>query len=366
MPTDTYSRLSNSAPLVSVVTPFYNTREYLAECIESVLNQGYRNWEYILVDNHSTDGSSEVAAAYAARFPEKIRLIRPNKFLAQVPNYNFALSCISAASKYTKMVQADDWIYPECLERMVAVAESDPSIGMVSSHYLRGSGVESHVEGHGLPYSTTVFSGREVCRLQLRGAAWAFGSPTVLLYRSTIIRNTVRFFDENSLYDDTDAHYRTMQEWNLGFVHQVLSFLRVHEDSIRSRLRDYDPDILDTFVQLSKFGPIYLQKEEATRLLEKGKSEYYRFLAHRILRGSSKGFWRYHNGGLKSIGLQIEKTNVFRYICWESARMLTNPGRSLNGLYHRFSARMLIKKQVSRFFNSNQQREDTNRGSFTA
>ena len=108
-----------SSPLVSVVTPFYNTREFLAECIESVLRQTYTNWEYILVDNCSTDGSSDIAEQYAARFPETIRLIHTASFLSQVRNYNFALSHISHDSKYCKMVQADDWIFPDCLRSMV-------------------------------------------------------------------------------------------------------------------------------------------------------------------------------------------------------------------------------------------------------
>ena len=62
-------------PLVSVVTPFFNTAPYLAECIESVLAQSYSHFEYILLDNCSTDGSSEIAAAYASR-DSRIRLIR--------------------------------------------------------------------------------------------------------------------------------------------------------------------------------------------------------------------------------------------------------------------------------------------------
>jgi len=97
-----------SSPFVSVVTPFYNTREYLTECIESVLRQTWVNWEYVLVDNCSTDGSSAIAESYASRFPGKIRVIRTSSFLSQVQNYNFALSCISRQSKYCKMVQADD------------------------------------------------------------------------------------------------------------------------------------------------------------------------------------------------------------------------------------------------------------------
>ena len=121
-----------SIPLVSVVTPFYNTRDFLAECIESVLHQTYTNYEYILVDNCSTDGSSDIAKQYAARFPDKIRLLHTESFLSQVQNYNFALSCISPQSKYCKIVQADDWIFPDCLRSMVEVAEAHPNVGIVS------------------------------------------------------------------------------------------------------------------------------------------------------------------------------------------------------------------------------------------
>ena len=124
-------------PFVSVVTPFYNTSKYLAECIESVLRQTYQNWEYILVDNCSNDGSSEIAARYAAQC-DKIRVVQTGSFLSQVQNYNFAVSQISPNSRYCKIVQADDWIYPECLERLIALAESDDSIGFVSSYRLKG------------------------------------------------------------------------------------------------------------------------------------------------------------------------------------------------------------------------------------
>src|SRR3954469_16946223 len=100
-------------PLVSVVTPFFNTADYLGECIESVLRQTYSRFEYILVDNQSTDGSSEIAARFAKRDP-RIRLIRNATFLDQVPNYNGAIRQISPDSKYLKVVLADDLIFPEC------------------------------------------------------------------------------------------------------------------------------------------------------------------------------------------------------------------------------------------------------------
>ncbi len=89
-----------SAPLVSFVTPCYNTRDYLSECIESVLRQTYKDWKFILVDNCSTDRSAEIAERDAGHFPDKIRLVHTESFLSQVQNYNFALTCIPLDSKY--------------------------------------------------------------------------------------------------------------------------------------------------------------------------------------------------------------------------------------------------------------------------
>src|SRR6185369_12742705 len=116
-----------SQPFVSIVTPVYNGAEYLSECIESILGQTYQNWEYTIVDNCSTDGSSEIACRYAAG-DSRIRVHKNQQFLQAIPNHNAALRQISPASKYCKMVFADDWIFPECLEKMVAIAEDHPSV----------------------------------------------------------------------------------------------------------------------------------------------------------------------------------------------------------------------------------------------
>ena len=119
---------SAAHPLVSVVTPFYNTAPYLAQCIESVLAQTYPHFEYILMDNCSTDGSAEIAETYARR-DSRIRLIRCSEFLSQLANYNRALTQISDESEYCKIVQADDWIFPNCLQLMVqAFKQSERSV----------------------------------------------------------------------------------------------------------------------------------------------------------------------------------------------------------------------------------------------
>ena len=60
---------SKSLPLVSVVTPMHNTVDYIEECIESVRRQTYEHWDYVIVNNWSTDGSAEIARRFAELDP---------------------------------------------------------------------------------------------------------------------------------------------------------------------------------------------------------------------------------------------------------------------------------------------------------
>ena len=127
-------------PRVAVVTPVHDTAEFLPECIESVLAQDYRCFEYLIVENWSRDGSGEIARRYAAR-DRRIRVLSPPAFLEQVQNYNFALRQVPAPCRYVKLVQADDWLFPGCLSQMVQLAEAHPRVGIVGAYALRGGEV---------------------------------------------------------------------------------------------------------------------------------------------------------------------------------------------------------------------------------
>ena len=131
----------DAQPLVSVLTPLYNNAEHLAQCIESVLSQTYWNWEYLIVNNCSTDESGAIARRYAAQDP-RIRVHDNATFLSALANHNFALCQGSRSSKYCKLVFGDDWIFPTCLEQMVAVAEQYPSAGIVGAYGLEGGAAE--------------------------------------------------------------------------------------------------------------------------------------------------------------------------------------------------------------------------------
>src|SRR5262249_2242642 len=162
-------------------TPFYNTARYLAQCIESVLAQSYCEFEYILMDNCSTDRSGEIAQIYARR-DSRIRLIQCSEFVSQLRNYNRALMGISYASQYCKIVQADDYIFPQCLELMVQAFEQSKSIGLVSSYRLYGD----VIAGSAYPYPAPMLPGKECGRWSLHTGIYAFGSQTTVMYRSSL------------------------------------------------------------------------------------------------------------------------------------------------------------------------------------
>jgi glycosyltransferase involved in cell wall biosynthesis len=165
-------------PLVSVLTPVYNGGPYLAECIESVLAQTYRNFEYIVADNASTDESRAIALGYAEH-DRRIRVVGYSELLPQHENWNRALTLVSPRARYVKIVHADDWIFEECIARMVELAERHPSVGMVGAYRLD----EHRVNLDGLQPSVSVIPGRELARSYLLGGAlpYLFGSPTSLL-----------------------------------------------------------------------------------------------------------------------------------------------------------------------------------------
>ena len=219
----------DTQPFVSVLTPVYNGAKFLRECIESVLNQDYENWEYVLVNNHSTDNSLEIMQEYAAK-DDRIRIHNNKEFLPQMQNLNHAFRQISPKSKYCKVVHADDWLFPECLTKMVEVGEEYPSVGVVSSYRLD----DDRVGLNGLPYHKTFNSGKEIARDHFLSGSYYFGSPSSLLLRSELIRNREKVYEESHQGTDTGAALDFLKESDFGFVHQVLTFTRRHEESVSS------------------------------------------------------------------------------------------------------------------------------------
>lgn len=324
-------------PLVSVLTPVHNGALYLRECIESVLSQTYSNWEYTIVNNCSTDQTLMIAEEYAQK-DQRIRVCSNNEFLDVISNHNRAFRLVSPSSKYCKVVSGDDWLFPECLTRLVGVAEANPSVGLVGSYQLLGAGTDWRawrVMWAELPYPSTVIPGRDVCRSQLRGGPYVFGTPTSLLYRSDLVRAEERFYPNATAEADTSACYKQLQWSDFGFVHQVLSYGRLHEQTqsaVSKSLNAYQSSRLSDLVV---YGPSYLTQDELKQRIREILNDYYRYLAVSAVHFREKSFWHYHKRRLKECGHPFSYAKFGVAVVAKLLDLLLNPKQTVERAFRR-------------------------------
>jgi len=310
------------SPLVAVLTPVCNGERYLAACIESVLAQTHADWRYVIVDNASTDATPEVARRYAER-DGRIRVVRNPARVGVIENHNLAFATVPADAGYCKVVHADDWLFPECLARMVALARGHPTIGVVSAYRLKGDWVDLD----GLPYPSTLVPGRQVCRQSLLGGPYVFGSPTSVLFRADLVRRRQPFYDPASLHADEAACYDVLAESDFGFVHQVLTCTRTHEATVTSSVaRRLDTRLPANLAILDRYGPVFLTPAEHARRRAERLQEYYRGLARGLLRRREPEFWAYHRRALAAAGAPLSRWRLARAVAAQAAAAVVQPG----------------------------------------
>lgn len=120
---------------VSVIVPVYNTKDYINKCLDSILNQTIDETEILVVDDGSTDGTTDIIRDYAEKYPTKIKAFyKPNGGQAQARN----LALCHACGEYLGFVDSDDWIDPEMYFEMYNKAkeeDADIVICDTTDHY---------------------------------------------------------------------------------------------------------------------------------------------------------------------------------------------------------------------------------------
>ena len=309
------------APPVCVLTPIHNAAPYLAECIESVLAQTYSNWHYILVDNCSSDDSRQIAETYASR-DSRIRVIKTGAASSTIASYNFLMRQLSPNAKYCKIIFAEDWIYPGCIEEMVRLAEQHPNVGLVGAYTMDGRAVLWQGPLH------SVNPGRDVCREFLLGGPYLLGSMSSLLIRSELIPKCEKIFDEEHPHREIGACFEILRRSDYGYIHQVLSFRR-------QRTRETEPFALEagtcalgSVVDCLKYGPLFLNASEYQQALRNTRWRYYRILATNLFRRSPQ-FWRFHKDTLAAFGSRMDYKLLALCAILKVAGLLARPLHSV-------------------------------------
>jgi glycosyltransferase involved in cell wall biosynthesis len=139
--------------LVSVVIAFLNEERFLNEAVASVYGQTYPHWELLLVDDGSSDGSSEIAKDYARRDPERVRYLEHAGHRNRGASATRNLGVRAAHGAWVGFLDGDDVWFPERLNRCVAFARKYPEAEMVYGkaeywHSWQGDGSRDRVQPH--------------------------------------------------------------------------------------------------------------------------------------------------------------------------------------------------------------------------
>src|SRR5215204_3595182 len=211
------SRSRDGGGKVSVVVPCYNQARFLGEAIQSVLSQGYTDFEIIVVDDGSKDGTKEVASGYA-RKNSRVRLIRQeNRGLASARNRGLA----EAHGEYVVFLDSDDRLVGEALEVGVRELEAHPRCAFVSGICRKITADGSIVPGW------EQFRVRDDPYLELLRSCPIY-VPAVMYRRSVF--DTVGDFDTSyRAAEDYDLYYRILERFPVYCHNTLVAEIRRHE-----------------------------------------------------------------------------------------------------------------------------------------
>ncbi|MBK8839720.1 MAG: glycosyltransferase family 2 protein [Hyphomonadaceae bacterium] len=237
-------------PLVAIVTPVYNGAEFLDATMKCVQAQTYPNIVHVVLDNASTDQTPAIVEAYRNGSTPMI-VGRNDVLLSMDENWNAALKLIPPGTAYFTILCADDVLMPEAIARMVALAESDREIAIVSAAAFRN---QEEVDFR-WPKDRTVFDGDEAIRryFTISGVLEA----RQILWRTEALSSAVPFFDlDVGQSSDIDAGLRLLVPGKLGFVHDRLMMIREHEANVsNSEMRPLNIHFNDWLITLRRHGP---------------------------------------------------------------------------------------------------------------
>ena len=262
------SKVSGERPvLVSVIMPTYNRRNYIRESLDSVLAQDFFDFEVIVVDDGSTDGTEEVVRPYQ----DRIRYIRQeNRGAGAARNIGIR----KARGQYIAFMDSDDLSKPHHLKCLSSFLDRNPECAMVVGNggYLGGK----------YRNRSTIISSKRVKRLEQRGVTVKelFDGRVVRL-QGTMTRKSV--LEEVGMLDewfrlsyDLDLALRIVKNHQIGFINQEIYLWRPHGDNISSN------DELRSRENLRALEKLAVDFPEGVEQI--GTRAFYNLCAHRYYR----------------------------------------------------------------------------------
>lgn len=240
--------------VISVVMSVYNGGKYLREAIDSILLQSYQNFEFIIIDDCSTDNSVEIIEGY---HDSRIKLIRNEKNMRLPASLNKGIRL--ASGKYIARMDADDISKPERFARQVEYLDSHPDVAVVGSSFQAIDEDGNDLYVHSAPI------GSKLIKYCLMPSPLAH--PTVMMRRDVIVNNNLFYDEQYSSAQDYDLWLRIIKKFKIDNLPDILLRYRIQKNSISVAKRQQQQD--NTYRIFSKNSPIPITYDECMAIIHR-------------------------------------------------------------------------------------------------
>src|SRR5262249_5784828 len=224
-------------PRISICLPVYNGQKFLRSAIDSALNQTFENFELLISDDCSEDGTRQTIDEFALT-DKRVKYWLNDQRLGLFANYN---KCMERASApIIKPFAQDDLWDPQLLEKQYKLLEQQKGVVLVGARR-----VVIDAEGHRAKDSSQpvglvdilgdqrVYRGRDVIRTCLDPLINLIGEPSVVMFRATSRGNG--FHSAFKHLGDLEYWLRILADGNFGLINEPLAFFRCHQDGMTAR-----------------------------------------------------------------------------------------------------------------------------------
>jgi glycosyltransferase involved in cell wall biosynthesis len=227
-------------PRVSIVIPAYNNVQYIAQTLDSVLNQTFDDFEVVIADHSSIDGTSDVIESYAQ--DPRLRILSPTP-QGGGAQANWNRVSAEARGTYLKLVCGDDLISPTSLEEQVAAFEANPTAVLVASQRdLVDSSGNIFVRNRGLQGISGLVSGAKAVRATVVAGSNIFGEPACVMFKRELLEVEGGWDNSNPYLIDEATYARICLHGDVVALRRSLATFRISASQWSVRLARQQSD----------------------------------------------------------------------------------------------------------------------------
>lgn len=267
-------------PKISVVMSVYNGEKYLQEAIESILTQTYSDFEFIIIDDCSTDDSVNIIESYDDR---RIRLIRNKHNLRLPASLNKGIKM--ATGKYIARMDADDISMPDRFDKQVTYMEAHSEVVASGGSF---QAIDENGNNLYIHHSTT---GEKLAKYCLMPSPMAH--PTVMMRRDVIVANNLFYDEQYSSAQDYDLWQRINKKFKIDNLPDILLRYRIQSNSISVAKRQQQQD--NTYKIFSQYSPVKVSYDEVMAIIHRSyvlKPWQQALIMYKVFHALDYTYWR--------------------------------------------------------------------------